>query len=316
MASIKDFISGNVRFFKKTHIFVFAMILLLCPAASLSSASESPSFAISALLNWEQRDLNAVTELNLLSAGIRLPGGRGMAEEILKDEYIALVRPLLLSIQVDSSSTIDDMVQRREISLRDLDELCLAARMVPPSISSDMVKITGRYTIDLNRLSAMFIRHRQAAESIRPIIPPPAADYTGIVIIADTVLPIHGRNTSALVSPCLFPKIWDTDMNLIYERNLTDPALTGSGLKPIIHYAKRESIFRPTPSGLDETISALVGERPLRIFARSVFGTVPTDPVIDRADAMLILANENNRRLLREGRVVLIVNDTVLGKAF
>jgi hypothetical protein len=316
MAAIKKIFSGNRRSITKNHIFFFALILLLCPAVSLSSAPESPSFAISALLNWEQGNLSAVTELNLLSAGIRLPGGRGMAEEILKDEYIALVRPLLLSIQVDSSSTIDDMVQRREISLRDLDELCLAARVSPPSISTDMMKITGRYTIDLNLLSAMFIRHRQAGESMRPIIPPPATDYTGIIIIADTVLPIHGRNSSALVSPCLFPKIWDTDMNLIYERNLTDPALTGSGLKPIVHYAKRESIFRPTPSGLDETITRLVGERPLRIFARSVFGTVPTDPVIDRADAMLILANENNRRLLREGKVVLVINDTVLGKTF
>ncbi|MDR0313017.1 MAG: polymerase [Treponema sp.] len=312
MAALKKFFTGKDRFLTKTRIFVFALVLL-CSVASLSFASDTPSFAISALLNWEQGNLSAVTELNLLSAGIRLPGGRSLAEEILKDEYIALVRPLILSIQVDSSSTVDDLVQRREISLRDLDELCLTARMIPPSISADMMKITGRYTIDLSRLSAMFIRHRQAGESIRPISLPPAANYTGIIIIADMALPIHGRNSSALVSPCLFPKIWDTDMNLIYERNLTDPALTGSGLKPIVHYAKRENIFRPTPSGLDESLIALVGERPLRIFARSVFGAVPTDPVIDQADALLILANENNRRLLREGRVVLVVNDLVLG---
>jgi hypothetical protein len=148
------------------------------------------------------------------------------------------------------------------------------------------------------------------------LLPSPAADYTGIIIIADMALPIHGRNTSAFVSPCLFPKIWDTEMNLIYERNLTDPAITGSGERPIVHYAKREDIFRPNPSGIDSTLIPLVGERPLRIFARSVFGAVPTDPVIDRADALLMLSNENNRRLLREGRVVLVVNDEVLGKAF
>jgi hypothetical protein len=125
-------------------------------------------------------------------------------------------------------------------------------------------------------------------------------------------LPVHGRNTSALISPCLFPKIWDTEMNLIYERNLTDPALTSSGLRPIVRYAKREDIFRSTPSGIDNELIPLVGERPLRIFARSVFGAVPTDPVIDRSDAMLMISNENNRRLLREGRVVLVVNGEVL----
>ena len=71
--------------------------------------------------------------------------------------------------------------------------------------------------------------------------------------------------------------------------------------------------MRSSPSGLDDELIRLVGERPLRIFARSVFGTVPTDPVIDSADASLILANENNRRLLREGRIVFILNQQVLG---
>jgi hypothetical protein len=52
-----------------------------------------------------------------------------------------------------------------------------------------------------------------------------------------------------------------------------------------------------------------VGSNPLRIIARGVFGIDPTDPVIDRDDALLILSTENNRRLLREGRVVLVLNE-------
>jgi hypothetical protein len=55
-----------------------------------------------------------------------------------------------------------------------------------------------------------------------------------------------------------------------------------------------------------------VGSNPLRILAREVFGLNPTDPVIDREDALKILSSENNRRLLREGRVVLVLNETKL----
>jgi hypothetical protein len=311
MAAIKGF-SGICRVITKVPVLALA-ILLFFPAANL--CPDGPRLNVSAQLDWEKRIINANTELDILSAGIRLPGGRTQAEDILRDSYLSLVRPLMLSIQADSSSTMNDLVQRREISLRDLDEICLSARAVPPSVTADMLKLTGRYTIDLGRLSAFFVRHRQAGEIDRPLLPSPAADYTGIIIIADMALPIHGRNTSALVSPCLFPKVWDTEMNLIYERNLTDPAITGSGERPIVHYAKREDIFRPTPSGIDSELIPLVGERPLRIFARSVFGAVPTDLVIDRADALLILSNENNRRLLREGRVVLVVNDDALGRA-
>ena len=54
------------------------------------------------------------------------------------------------------------------------------------------------------------------------------------------------------------------------------------------------------------------GPNPLRSIAREVFGIRPTDPVIDREDALLIISSEENRRLLREGKVVLILHQDVL----
>jgi hypothetical protein len=50
----------------------------------------------------------------------------------------------------------------------------------------------------------------------------------------------------------------------------------------------------------------------LRIIARGVFGARPTDPIIDRDDALLILSTEANRRLLREGRIAIVLNSEVL----
>jgi hypothetical protein len=101
-------------------------------------------------------------------------------------------------------------------------------------------------------------------------------------------------------------------MNLIYERNTTNPSLTGSGEIPVVRYDRSDAIFSPTPSGLDENLIKAVGERPLRIIARSVFGICPTDPVIDKADALLILSTENNRRLLQEGKVVMVIHESAL----
>jgi hypothetical protein len=94
-------------------------------------------------------------------------------------------------------------------------------------------------------------------------------------------------------------------MNLVFERNMVEPAL---GQKQgMVHYTGRESIMRPTPSALDEALITRVGENPLRIMARGVFGVVPTDPIIDREDALLILSSEANRRLLREGKVAIVL---------
>jgi hypothetical protein len=150
-------------------------------------------------------------------------------------------------------------------------------------------------------------------EARRPLIQTPAAAYTGIIIIAEGELPIHGRNSGARLVPCLFPKIWDTDMNLIYERNMLE---TGENQRTaMVRYVPEEAIFRAAPSGMDGDLESLVGSNPLRIFARGVFGVRPTDPIIDRADALLILSTEENRRLLREGRVALVVSDDVLRSA-
>jgi hypothetical protein len=84
----------------------------------------------------------------------------------------------------------------------------------------------------------------------------------------------------------------------------------------MVRYAASDSIFQSNPSGLSGELRGIVGDRPLRIIARGVFGINPTDPVIDRSDALVILSSEANRRLLGEGRVVFITPKDALVMEF
>jgi hypothetical protein len=288
---------GHIRF-----LFLFVAIFFYNPAWG-----QEISFDVSVSTDWARGELFSQVSLDLVKAGIRLPSGRFVAEETLKEAYPWLLRPALLSLRVDSNSTVKDLVDRGELGLNELDILCREAEKIPPSLSPDLSSMTGRYRVFMEKISALLIRQKRAIEPARPLIPVQAADYTGIIIIADEELPIHGRRVQALVEPCFFPKIWDSDMNLIYERNMIEPEE-----KLMVRYVPRESVFRPTPSGLEGELAALVGPTPLRILAREVFGISPTDPVIDRDDAMKILSTEKNRLLLREGRVVLVLNNNIL----
>jgi hypothetical protein len=265
---------------------------------------------VSGSLSWDTMELNAAVALNLNAAGLRLPTGRSQGEELIGLEYPNLLRPYLLSIPIDSSTTIADLVQRGELSPQNAGTIARSARRVPPVLSADLSLLSASYTIDLTRVSARFIRHSQAREIRRPLIPAPAAAYTGIIIIAGEELPVHGRFSSALVQPCLFPKIWDSDMRLIYEKNMLDPQ--NKTKTTMVRYVPEERVFQSTPSGLDPDLISLVGTNPLRILARGVFGIRPTDPVIDREDALLILSSEANLRLIREGRVVMALHKSVL----
>jgi hypothetical protein len=273
-----------------------------------------PDMRAGGSLEWDKWALNARITLDLASAGIRLPTGRGQAEEFIAAEYPSLLQPFMFSIPVDSSETIGDLVKRGAFSLRETDGIITASRKAAPALSADLRFLSADYTIAINIVSAALVEHNRPAEPLRPLIPVSSASYTGIIIIAADPLPVHGRNTTAALLPCLFPKIWDTDMNLIYERNHTDPRI--SLQNAIVRYDREENIFRPTPSGLSEELESLVGPNPLRIIARGVFGIHPTDPVIDREDALTIISSENNRRLLREGRVALIVPEASLRVSF
>jgi hypothetical protein len=280
--------------------------ILIC----VSLGAYGQNLDIAGAVEWETMEIRASVALNLASAGIRLPTGRAQAEELISTEYPRLVRPSILSIPVDSSSTLGDLVDRGEFTLQEVGNIALGARRIPPALSTDMTSLTAGYTIDLTRIGAALIRHSRPMDMIRPLRPVPAASYTGIIILADESLPVHGRNTGSLVLPCLFPKIWDTEMNLIYERNMMNTETARN--TGMVRYVTESGVFRPTPSGLSPELHSLVGNNPLRIIARGVYGIRPTDPIIDREDALIILSSRENLQLLREGRIALMLNRTVL----
>jgi hypothetical protein len=277
---------------------------------SLGGIAEEAGVDIQGSIEWDRMQINSTVTVNLPSAGIRIPVERFRAEALITTEYPRLIRPYLLSLPMDSSGTLEDMINRGELPLSAAGDFVHSAGQVPPALSADLVSMSSQYTLNMHTIGAALIRHRRPVEIPRTLLPVPTAAHTGIIIIADKEMPVHGRNIQALPLPCFFPKIWDTEMNLIFERNMLDPATGKTG--GMIRYVSESALFRPTPSGLDEDLLNLVGPNPLRIIAREVFGIRPTDPVIDRADALLIISSEENRRLLREGKVALVLHRDVL----
>ncbi|MCL2557906.1 MAG: polymerase [Treponema sp.] len=266
---------------------------------------------ISGTVKWDLMEISAELSLDLAGAGIRLPGGRLQGEALLSAEYLRLIRPEILGIQVDSSSTVADHILRGEWSFLELESLALQSRSVPPALSTDLGRLAASYALGISGLSRAFIRHRQPVEVPRTLSPVAAPAFTGIVIIASDELPVQGREGSALARPSLFPRVWDSRMNLIFERNMLDPSVD-----LMVRYFPREAIFAPVPSGLSPELAAIVGERPLRISARGLFGETPTDPIISLDDALLIISTAENRNLLRQGRVAIIVDDSLLRSSF
>jgi len=292
-----------VAFIKK----VFISLLIFSTAAAFADETTD----ITSIVEWDTLLIKSTVSLDLIKTGIKLPSGRTQGESFLNSGYLRLIQPNLMDLQVDSSSTVADLIIRGEFGLLEAENLALKAQSLPPALSPDLRKISVSYTMNLSDISAALLRHNRPSPVMRTLIPVSSSQYTGIIIIASDKLPLYGMKKSALAVPCLFPKIWDSNMNLIYERNMLE-----SRNNTMVRYAPLQSIFQDNPTGLAQEIIDVAGNRPLRIFARSLYGINPTDLIIDNSDAMLIISSNENRRLLSEGRVVFIVNDSVLKNNF
>lgn len=291
-----------------------AAALALAACLGASAGALEVKGGVTGVLDWEKMRIDAELSISLADAGIRLPSGRTQAEEALFSGYFDSIQPLILSISLDSSTVIGDLIDSGKIPPSLIDTLALQAERKPPRYSLDFSAISSSYTIDLKNVGSQLAGHIQAAPMARLVNPSPVADYTGIMVIAEGELPVHGRRVFSRLEPCLFPRIWDTEMNLIYDRTMTSPGWD-SGFS-MVHYTGMESVFENSPSGLSEDLRRVVGDKPLRIIARGVFGINPTDPVVDRADAVTILSSETNKRLLSEGRVAFIVPGDTLKMRF
>ncbi|MDR0464892.1 MAG: polymerase [Treponema sp.] len=285
------------------------LILIFC--LTIPGIHAQSNIGISGTINWETMYLNVEITLDLVSAGIRLPAGRTQGESLLNAGYLGLIIPGILGLQADSSSTISDLIDRREFSLLEAEAIALGAKKTAPSLSSDMRSMFSSHSISLANISSAFLVRSRLYPVTRILNPVSAARYTGIVIIAADSLPVHGMRETARAVPCLFPKIWDSEMNLIYEKNMLHSRDTA-----MVRYSTMQNIFQNNPSGLSRDLQDVVGDRPLKIFASGVFGINPTDLIIDRSDALLILSSEENQRLLSQGRVVVILDESVLRHAF
>ncbi|MCL2442315.1 MAG: polymerase [Treponema sp.] len=286
----------------KRGLSLFVLILFTC-----LTVYGQGDIGISGSVEWDSMLIKATVTLDLASAGLRLPAGRTQAEAILRTGYTTLIQPGILSLQVDSSSTVADLIERGEFTLAEINTLANSANSIAPALSSDMRSMSTSHTISINNLSSMLLRHIRPSPVIRTLNPVSTAQYTGIIIIASEELPVHGMRGTAMPIPCLFPKIWDSEMNLIYDRNMLE-----TGNTAMVRYSTTQNIFQNNPTGLSPELREIAGDRPLRIFARGVFGINPTDLIIDRSDALSIISSEENRRLLSQGKVVIILNQSVL----
>lgn len=272
------------------------LMAILIAATVLTPASASP-YLSELRLDWQLGTMSAVVEMDLAASGIRLPSGRSEAEKAIARIAPDLVRDAVLSIVLDSYRTVNDSLDDGSMNPEALRDFIESGRRLDTVMSSDMTRIRLSFQWNLAELASLYVRHStpMALPEADRFVPTRA--YTGIIVYVQGEYAVRGEHRPGRLVPSLFPRIFDDEMNPILSRNHVDPkALRTNG---IAAFARR----------LDAPIIELrAGNDPLRIMAYQIFGTLRTDTIITKTDALKILGDPANRELIRTGRIVFVLD--------
>ena len=267
-------------------------------AAQSGDVSEKDAvISSSSSINWTKCTFSSEVSLNVQKAHIPMPSGKSSAVNRIQMELPILIKDPLLSLYVDDTQTIGDLVLQGTFSLEQLSLIFAAGKQTPAYFEPSGIKLLTSHTIKLQDLGSLLVKHHTPYTLRQPIESIASRAYSGIIIDARGSLPVQGEFTTSKVDPCLFPRVYDEAMDLLYERNMVDPDV-----------AKKQNIVFYGSDDTRNAYSSRVGKDPLWISAKKVYGINRCDPVISNDDYLRITTVPENLKLLQEGKVVILLD--------
>lgn len=276
----------------------------MAAAANGHTSEENATMHSSSYINWNTQMFSSKVSLDIVKAGIPMPSGKASSVNRIQMQLPVLIKDPLLSIYVDNQKSLGDLVLEGSLTLEELTRIIDNAKQTPAVFASGTNNLLTEHFIDIKNISALLIKHRTPYTQHKPIDSISTRAYTGIIIDVRGSIPVQGEFVNSKVSPCLFPRIWNENMELIYERNMVNPDI-----------AKNNMIVQYGSKGSYKDYISRTGESPLWITAKKVYGQNRCDPVISWEDYLRITTNENNLKLLTEGKIVIILDDDQINHA-
>lgn len=270
-------------------LFVFLTFSLFANDVEILSSSN---------INWETKTFSSTLSLDFHKANLRMPADRSVATDKMLLQLPRLIKDALLSTTVSSTTHLGDLILQNDLSFDSIRKIIDDGKNSPSYFSPNKTEVLFGHSFDLNLVSALLVQHKHTHRPIQPIEHVATRDYTGIIIDARGILPVHGVFASSAVEPCFFPQIWDDQMELIYDKNMVEPNIVQE--QGLVQFCRGDNA---------DKYAHRVGDDPLKIVARGVYGIFPTDPIIARNDALKILCSPHNIELLHQGKVVILIDD-------
>lgn len=289
--------------------FTAALIaLLLSATAIVAQQSGTTESTVSARIDWPRSQLIVTVTEPIPTPG---PAAASRAGRRAEREALSTLPPALAGIRYDSYSTLGELAEEDPRVAQLLLQTAAEADAASYRPALDLSSVDVQFTFSLfPTIGGAFVAHEEPLEPPRRVGPSTASQYTGLVIYAADELPVHGTDRSQRTNAALFPGLYDQDLTRLLERQYLDPEyLSRWGAAAYIALRDYQGVES------EEPYRDRIGDSPLRVLARGVFGRYATDPIIPSEAAETLLA-EANRHILAEGRILIIIDTPAATESF
>jgi hypothetical protein len=251
------------------------------------------------IIDWQNREIILHIRAPMPIETNFLPRARLLVQMNIQDHLPQIVRQAVESLIVDSRNTVKD------ISFNDSDVLValegLNGKLIKSTLSRDLQFLEETHQYPLYPLiSSIFVEHEE------PFMPPRRLgtgylqNYTGLVIYAGRALDIWGENADPeYLRPAFFPKILNTRGETVLSAEMLEPGIL-----------IEEGMVLYTDSFEETDFIGRIGLNPLRIQAEAIFGTNRTDLILNSEIADRLLVSAHTRKLLMEGKILVILRSS------
>lgn len=299
---MRSSIPGQPQRIYRRSVRIGCLTTFLAAICLTPAAADSADIAFSSHIDWHNAEI-VVTGQAPLDGNYSGETARA-ARQILGHREEAF-RNAVMSVPISSTDSVRDTLRERPDLVDELSEREPAgtASGVSPTRDMRLAELTIRYPLH-ETLSRAYRPHETARALPQAVTWVPSKAYTGLVIDARGRLPVHGTEEESRVQPVVLPRLYDSEIRLLLESGMVEP-----------EYLRRWGAAAYTSDPDLEDFEERIGTDPLYVAADGVFGTRPANPIIPSQTANRLLTLDENRELLAEGRVVIVLDPEVLAPA-
>jgi hypothetical protein len=256
-------------------------------------------------IDWAKGTLKITAIISLDLDTYPFPKARAKAETILYDKMPSLFIEALMDIPIDSFYTVreklKDELERKNL-LQVLSHIASKGEKVGSFVTEDFSSLKASYLYPFygeDGILSLLVEHKERIPLRYELGFHATRKFSGLVIYAKGKYPIWGDNkkSESVVQRAFFPKIFDDDLNIVVKKEMCDPNML-----------RKWGIVAYSAATDESRFVERVGAFPLRIIAYGVYGKNNTDIIISKEAAGQLLSLEENRSLLIQGRILIIVD--------